>query len=61
MRAATDPYGFMVVQSLTFERPPPERLAVVLVLFITISTALALFTRGIDELVLGIGGLILGV
>lgn len=62
VRAATDPYGFMVVQSLTFERPAYQKeLAVVLVLLITISAALALFTRRIDELVLGIGGLILGV
>jgi hypothetical protein len=62
VRAATDPYGFMVVQSLTIERPAYQKvLAVVLVLLITISAALALFTRGIDELVLGIGGLILGV
>ena len=57
VRAATDPYGFMVVQALTVERPAYQKvLAVVLVLLITISAALALFTRGIDELVLGIGG-----
>jgi hypothetical protein len=34
---------------------------VVLVLLITISAAMALFTRGIDELALGFGGVILGV
>jgi hypothetical protein len=62
VRAATDPYGFLVVQALTIERPAYQKvLAVVLVVLISISAALALFTRGIDELVLGIGGLILGV
>jgi hypothetical protein len=33
----------------------------VLVLLIAISASLALFTRGIDELALGFGGIILGV
>jgi hypothetical protein len=36
-------------------------LAVVLVVLIAISASLALFTRGIDDLALGFGGIILGV
>ena len=60
--AATDPFAFVAVQSLTFGRPAYlEVLAVVLVLLIAISAALALFTRGLSELTLGVGGLILGV
>jgi hypothetical protein len=62
VRAATDPFGLLAVQALTFARPVYlEVLAVVLILLITISAALALFTRSIDELALGIGGIILGV
>lgn len=61
-RAATDPFGFVAVQALSFKRPMYLTvLAVVLVLLIAISTALALITRGLDELALGMGGLILGV
>ena len=60
--AATDPFAFLSVQSLTFGRPAYlEVLAVVLVVLIAISAALALFTRSINELALGVGGLILGV
>jgi hypothetical protein len=60
--AATDPFAFVAVQSLTFGRPAYlEVLAVVLVALIAISAALALFTRTVNELALGVGGLILGV
>ncbi len=60
--AAADPFGFATVQALTFERPAYLKvLAVVLVILIAISATLALFTRGIDELALGFGGIILGV
>jgi hypothetical protein len=62
VRAATDPFGFLTVQALSFERPAYLKvLAVVLVLLVTVSAALALFMRDIQELLLGIGGLILGV
>jgi hypothetical protein len=61
-RAQTDPFAFVTVQSLTFGRPAYlEVLAMVLVLLIAISAALALFTRSVNELALGVGGLILGV
>jgi hypothetical protein len=60
--AATDPLGFMAVQALSFERPAYlQVLAVVLVLLIAVSAAMALFTREVNDLALGIGGLILGV
>jgi hypothetical protein len=59
VRAATDPFGFLTVQALTFKRPTFQHVrAVVLVLLIAISAAMA---RGIEELALGFGGLILGV
>jgi hypothetical protein len=62
VRADTDPFGFLAVRGITLQRPAYlEVLAVVLVLLIAISAALALFTRGLDELALGFGGLILGV
>jgi hypothetical protein len=60
--SVTDPFAFLSVQALTFGRPAYlEVLAVVLVALITISAALALFTRTVNELALGVGGLILGV
>ena len=60
--AATDPFAFVAVQSLTFGRPAYlEVLAVVLVVLVAISAALALFTRDLGDLTLGVGGLILGV
>ena len=59
VRAATEFIGFLTVQALTFERPTFQHVrAVVLVLLIAISTAMA---RGIEELALGFGSLILGV
>ncbi len=62
VRAETDSYGFMAVQALTFERPTYLKvLAVALVLLIGVSAAMALVTRGIDDLALGIGGIILGI
>jgi hypothetical protein len=62
VRAATDTFGYMAVESVTFQRPTYIKiLAVALVLLIGVSAAMALVTRGLDDLALGIGGLILGV
>lgn len=62
VQADTDPFGHLAVQVLTFERPDYLKvLAVTLVVLIGISAALALFTRGLNDLALGFGGLILGV
>lgn len=60
--AAADPIGYLAVQALTFERPAYLKvLAVVLVALIAVSASMALFTREVNDLALGIGGLILGV
>jgi hypothetical protein len=60
--AAADPFGYVAVQELVFERPAYLKvLAVVLVSLIAVSAAMALFTREVNDLALGIGGLILGV
>jgi hypothetical protein len=62
VQTATDPYQFLTVQRLEFERPAYQGLlAVLLVVLISVSAALALFMRAINDLVLGIGGLILGI
>lgn len=60
--AATDPDLLPVVEALEFQRPDYIKvLSVLLVLLITVSGGIALATRSIDDLVLGVGGLILGI
>ena len=60
--AVHDPLPFAAVQGLDFTRPDYLKvLSLVLVVLITVSGLLALFTRSINELVLGVGGLILGI
>lgn len=60
--AATDPYAIALVEDLRFERPPYVKiLAVLLVTLIAVSGTIALLRRDVDDLLLGIGGLILGV
>jgi hypothetical protein len=60
--AEADPFSYVAVQEITFERPAYLKvLAVVLVVLIGVSAAMALFTREVNDLALGIGGLILGV
>ena len=60
--AAADPFAFLAVHEIIFERPAYLKvLAVVLVLLIAVSATMALFTREVNDLALGIGGLILGV
>ncbi len=60
--ADSDPTTFLAVQSVRLERPAYlPRMSVTLILLIAISAVLAVFSRGFNELVLGIGGLILGV
>jgi hypothetical protein len=62
VRTRSDPFPFLAVQALTLEQPAYLKvLAVVLVVLIAISASLALFTRGINELAMGFGGIILGV
>lgn len=60
--AATDPYAIALVEDLRFDRPEYLKiLAVLLVTLIAVSGTIALLRRDIDDLLLGIGGLILGV
>jgi hypothetical protein len=60
--AVHDPHPFAAVQGLAFTRPDYlQVLTYVLVVLITVSGLLAIFTRAINELVLGVGGLILGI
>ena len=60
--AVHDPLPFAAVQGLTFTRPDYlKHLTLILVVLITVSGLLAIFTRSIHELVLGVGGLILGI
>jgi hypothetical protein len=61
-RAPSDPFAFLVVDRLEWERPLYLRiLAVLLVVLISISGIYALGLRTLHELVLGIGGIILGI
>lgn len=58
----TDPYDLPLVEALYFQRPDYLKiLTVLLVTLITVSGSIALFRRDVDDLLLGIGGLILGV
>ena len=60
--AGSDPTTFLAVQSVRLERPAYlQRMSVTLIVLIAISAILAVFSRGFNELLLGIGGLILGV
>ncbi len=60
--AASDPGQLPLVVALEFTRPDYLKvLAVLLVLLISASGIIALLTRDINDLLLGIGGLILGV
>ncbi|MEZ4564161.1 MAG: hypothetical protein R2853_15645 [Thermomicrobiales bacterium] len=62
MRSVTDPYGFQSVSEIVISRPAYlQVLAIVLVVLIAISALMALLTRSLNDLALGIGGLILGV
>jgi hypothetical protein len=62
VRAPSDPFNFLVVDRLVWERPLYLRiLAALLVVLISISGIFALGLRSVHELVLGIGGIILGI
>ena len=62
VRAPSDPFTFLVVDKVEWERPLYLRiLAALLVVLISISGIYALGLRTLHELVLGIGGIILGI
>jgi hypothetical protein len=60
--AVTDPYALPLVEALHFARPDYLKiLAVLLIVLIAVSGGIALLRRDVDDLLLGIGGLILGI
>jgi hypothetical protein len=62
VRSPNDPADFMLVDELQWQRPRYLRiLTVLLVLLISASGIFALGLRSLHELVLGIGGIILGI
>jgi hypothetical protein len=62
VRAPSDPVGFLLVDELRWTRPIYLRiLSIILVVLISASGVFALGMRTLNELVLGIGGIILGI
>jgi hypothetical protein len=62
VRSETDPVDFLVVDRLQWQRPLYLRIVtVLLVILISASAIFALGLRTLHELVLGIGGIILGI
>lgn len=62
VRAPSDPVDFLLVDKLVWSRPLYLRiLTILLVLLISASSVLALSMRTLSELLLGIGGIILGI
>jgi hypothetical protein len=62
VRSETDPVDFLLVDRLQWQRPLYLRIVtVLLVLLISASAIFALGLRSLHELVLGIGGIILGI
>jgi hypothetical protein len=61
-RSPSDPTEFMLVDRLVWERPRYLRIiTIMLVILISASGVFALGLRSLHELVLGIGGIILGI
>jgi hypothetical protein len=62
VHSPTDPYNFLAVQSLSFREPTYlVVLAVMLVLMISVSSGIAMTTKNYQDLVLGVGGIVLSV
>jgi hypothetical protein len=62
MHSETDPVNFLLVDQLQWQRPVYLRIVtVLLVILISASAIIALGLRTLHELVLGIGGIILGI
>jgi hypothetical protein len=62
VHSETDPVNFLLVDQLTWQRPVYLRIVtVLLVILISASAVFALGLRTLHELVLGIGGIILGI
>ena len=62
VRSITDPFDFVGVQELQFERPVhQEILAVLLTILIAVSAIMAISVREVRDLIVGIGSLVLGI
>jgi hypothetical protein len=62
VQALTDPFDFVGVQELRFERPVhQEILAILLVTLIAVSAIMAVSVRDVSDLIVGIGSLVLGI
>lgn len=62
VRSPADPYDFMGVQSMHFERPLYLKiLAILLILLIAISAIMAVFMRNMIDVVVGVGSLVIGI
>lgn len=62
VRSPSDPSDFMLVDQLQWERPRYLRITtIMLVILISASGVFAMGLRSLHELVLGIGGIILGI
>lgn len=62
VQTAADPVDFVGVQQLRFERPVHEEiLAILLVVLIAVSAIMAVSLRDVSDLLIGIGGLVLGI
>lgn len=62
VQAINDPFMFFGVQSILFERPiHAQILAVLLITLISVSAVMAVAMREVQDLVVGIGGLVLGI
>jgi hypothetical protein len=60
VQVATDPYAFVGVQQMVFDRPIHlEILTVLLVLLVAVSAIFAVAMRQLSDLIFGIGSLIL--
>lgn len=61
-QALTDPFDFVGVQELRFERPVHQKiLAVLLITLIAVSAIIAVSIRDVSDLMIGIGSLVLGI
>ena len=62
VRSQNDPVSFLLVDQLQWQRPVYLRIVtILLVILISASAVFALGLRTLHELVLGIGGIILGI
>jgi hypothetical protein len=62
VQAINDPFDFIGVQELQFKRPVHlEILSLLLIILISVSAILAIAMRGVTDLIVGVGSLVLGI